>query len=266
VSARPLLLPDVPACWSWDLPPLPQPSDASVLRKWQAGRCAICGEHEPPPYGLVEDHDHSTGNVRGYLCERDNLMEGRRNPRPVFLLYRQRHPANMIGILDRYRCGSHPEVAAAAKAWTDALGDLHRLSDEGRAWHERELADLRSRGITCDLGWLSRIPERTPLMDAAERVGITAREWNATLRERHAIARAETVHLPDAGSPPRNACKPEWGWSRPYRPLGGRVVACIDCLSLDRERLTAMVAAFSPCEEELAFARDPANVGAGGVL
>ena len=96
-------LPDAPACWGWPLPPLPQPNNAHLVRMWQAGRCAVCGGQESKPYGLVEDHDHDSGDVRGYLCEECNFNEGRRTPHPVFLLYRDRYPTRMIGVLERYK-------------------------------------------------------------------------------------------------------------------------------------------------------------------
>lgn len=257
-------IPDVPACYSWPLTGLPQLPGANMLRVWQNGRCAVCGGTTT---ALVEDHDHATGNVRGYLCDRCNLAEGRYSPRPAFLLYRERNPASIMGIAERYPYVANPSTAAGEQAWLDALVALDRLADDGgHAWREREFAELRRLGVQGDLGWLICIPERTPLMDAAERVGITLREWGATLQERRAISRAETVHLPDEVNPPRDACRPQWSWSRPRRPMGGRVAACEDCWLIDRERLAAMVAAFSPCEAELAFAREPANAGAGGVL
>jgi hypothetical protein len=44
----------------------------------QGNQCAICGE-EPKNYdryGLVVDHDHATGEVRGLLCNRCNMGIG----------------------------------------------------------------------------------------------------------------------------------------------------------------------------------------------
>ena len=40
----------------------------------QGGRCLICGQHRPDhgSGGLLVDHDHETGKVRGLLCVRCN--------------------------------------------------------------------------------------------------------------------------------------------------------------------------------------------------
>lgn len=40
----------------------------------QQGKCAICGQI--PPDGLVIDHNHSTGKVRGLLCNAHNVAVG----------------------------------------------------------------------------------------------------------------------------------------------------------------------------------------------
>lgn len=104
-----------PACWSWALPPAPedlirtfleQPGlDAELVRpyvfgdilafeEFHDGRCAICGvtgDH------LVEDHDHSTGMIRGKLCRRCNVQEGVSN-HPLFWKYRARNPASILGV------------------------------------------------------------------------------------------------------------------------------------------------------------------------
>ena len=43
----------------------------------QGNCCKICGIHkDDAPRGLVIDHDHKTGEVRGLLCNEDNLMLG----------------------------------------------------------------------------------------------------------------------------------------------------------------------------------------------
>lgn len=41
----------------------------------QNGRCAIC-EEPPDKRGLVIDHNHTTGEVRGFLCHRCNSALG----------------------------------------------------------------------------------------------------------------------------------------------------------------------------------------------
>jgi hypothetical protein len=45
---------------------------------WQAqsGRCAICGVPERTTRRLAIDHDHTTGAVRGLLCQRCNMALG----------------------------------------------------------------------------------------------------------------------------------------------------------------------------------------------
>lgn len=117
-----------PACWSWPVPsPLPRPkmptgiSDATAARitamydstaeslqaaqleEWQAGRCAICGGGQRV---LVEDHDHTSGLVRGWLCRSCNTREGSSRRRSTaesgLAKYRRRPPAVMLGVHVRY--------------------------------------------------------------------------------------------------------------------------------------------------------------------
>lgn len=42
------------------------PGEYLAMEQNQFGRCAICGQ--TPKRGLVVDHDHETGDVRGLLC------------------------------------------------------------------------------------------------------------------------------------------------------------------------------------------------------
>ena len=46
------------------------------LRESQAGRCAICRKEDSSESGLVVDHDHRTGRVRGLLCNGCNVGLG----------------------------------------------------------------------------------------------------------------------------------------------------------------------------------------------
>lgn len=116
-----------PACWAWPVPDDlenwtypqgevindrltdealatlmdgPEAKASAILRRWQSGRCAICGRHET----LVADHDHSTGMVRGLLCRPCNTREGTyRSPNTLYGRYRERHPTEMLGLQIRYR-------------------------------------------------------------------------------------------------------------------------------------------------------------------
>lgn len=111
--------PLVPACWewtgvpdpaTWTLPPdllavAPELADCSdycagvMLREWQADRCAICGRRG---LTLLQDHDHATGLVRGYLCTSCNTREGFSLGGGPIGRYRERNPANMLGLRIRY--------------------------------------------------------------------------------------------------------------------------------------------------------------------
>lgn len=192
-ASRRTALPDVPACWAWDLPPLPQPNSMMLVRDWQRG-CAICGADR----ALCEDHDHGTGYSRGWLCDPCNLREGRKDAPPLFQKYRDRNPASMLGVVSRYR----PTRADGVDEWRQALIDLRTVTDP-------DAAAKRQTGIAQGFpDWLTRIPEWTPLMRAAQRVGFTLEEWDASQAERASIASASEVHLPNALNPRLQACRP----------------------------------------------------------
>lgn len=54
------------------------------LTNRQAGRCAACGAR-PDKGVLCLDHDHVSGNLRGMLCQRCNLVLGKVQDSPVLL-------------------------------------------------------------------------------------------------------------------------------------------------------------------------------------
>lgn len=89
-----------PACWSWSLPPVPEEPLGDYMRMdvylfiaFHDGRCAICGAAPAD----VEDHDHSTGMTRGYLCRGCNVQEGV-STHPLFNRYRSRNPASILRV------------------------------------------------------------------------------------------------------------------------------------------------------------------------
>lgn len=106
-----------PACWTWPLVPVEQlaqdvlgdvpamarlvvqeASGEAVIERWQQGRCAVCGIHSPGR--LVLDHDHATALIRGWLCRSCNVREPHAGG--IFAQYRQRNPASILGIRERY--------------------------------------------------------------------------------------------------------------------------------------------------------------------
>lgn len=53
------------------------PDDYTNMAQQQGQCCAICGNHmDLLPKGLVVDHDHETGKVRGLLCNSCNSLLG----------------------------------------------------------------------------------------------------------------------------------------------------------------------------------------------
>lgn len=55
------------------------PEDYDAMWEKQKGRCLICGEKKERKgkyYSLYVDHNHTTGKVRGLLCQRCNFLIG----------------------------------------------------------------------------------------------------------------------------------------------------------------------------------------------
>ncbi|MET9347693.1 endonuclease domain-containing protein [Streptomyces termitum] len=100
-------------------------SDQEILKAWQAGRCAVCGE---TGRRLVLDHDHETGLVRGWLCVSCNTREGLAvGPGSVFTRYRERSPAVILGLAVRYRdplTGQHAQPDLPRQDGWDATAGL----------------------------------------------------------------------------------------------------------------------------------------------
>ncbi len=119
-----------PACWSWLVPTDPvqtlaaeaidrlgRLSDSArsqmlspesqgmlALTNWQDGCCAVCSL-PASAFGtkLVTDHCHTSGLIRGLLCQPCNTKEGNRhNDEELIEGYRQLPPTRMLGVRLRY--------------------------------------------------------------------------------------------------------------------------------------------------------------------
>ena len=120
-----------PACWGWETPAssshrgaYPDVAGLDAIEEWQAGRCAICSSEG----GLVTDHDHATGLVRGLLCQGCNIAEAFRSVGP-YRRCRERPPATILGVRARYwdplvRDFAKPRSTVhEADKWTDAASE-----------------------------------------------------------------------------------------------------------------------------------------------
>lgn len=63
-----------------------EPEDYDLMYIDQDGRCEICGIHQSElPKKLAVDHDHSTGQVRGLLCQKCNSAIGLLKEDPILV-------------------------------------------------------------------------------------------------------------------------------------------------------------------------------------
>jgi hypothetical protein len=97
---------DVPAFAFWLMPDEdPQFEEwplSSLIHAWQRGRCAMCQVGDWFDNGLVMDHDHNTGLIRGLLCRGCNTSESR-NFSPKFVAWRDGfNVASVLGIVEEY--------------------------------------------------------------------------------------------------------------------------------------------------------------------
>lgn len=229
--------PDVPVCYGWELPALPIPCRERIVREWQEKRCAVCGVYKANESDLFEDHDHNSGDTRGYLCIRCNTAEGQHWAPPVFEAYRRRYPMNMLGVLHRRKRNQHPIVEAADDDLSTAFGIVRVLTDP--EVHRRDLADaarFRADGMNFPDPVL---PEWTPLARALHRVGLTGVEYRRSLDERRAISMISRVCLPGPTNPPMTLCR-SYPWTPPPRSGAARR-PCPDCFKLDTETMKSML-------------------------
>lgn len=116
-EARCRVLDADPSCWSWSWP-APEGEDWQRLLAWHHGLCAICGALNE---GQVEDHEHETGLVRGYLCVGCNTREGLYGAAGLYVKYRLRPPAMILGVTIRY---VHPITGREARSMAESAGGM----------------------------------------------------------------------------------------------------------------------------------------------
>lgn len=114
----------------------PAPTKPMTLRKWQNGRCAMCGYEDR----LVRDHCHHTGLVRGLLCYSCNQWESDYSTMgDAWKPWRSGdHPANLLGVVEVY-------VSTTGQTPLDHRAALsYYTRDEQRAWWDSIPAALEA--------------------------------------------------------------------------------------------------------------------------
>lgn len=140
-----------PACWSWAIPTrtreeeveylvaqnalLTNPDDRldrgsieMLVEDWSyhrltvfhSDRCAVCGRTTGLG-GLVDDHDHWTGLIRGLLCRSCNRREPYPQYAELFDLYRERPPTVILGVRRYYEGVTWPYGWWENEAWARLL-------------------------------------------------------------------------------------------------------------------------------------------------
>lgn len=132
-----------PACWSWPVPLDVEQFDADpyeYLHVWQDRRCALCGHGRRGRTVLIDDHDHSTGWIRGLLCQQCNLREP--GGAPLYRRYRSWHPAKILDAWVRYYSPWRGEDFGALEGIT--TDDPHPVAANGIVLIERRNSLHRS--------------------------------------------------------------------------------------------------------------------------
>jgi hypothetical protein len=88
-----------PACWGWILPPPVERDDRWRLKSWHYGECAMC-ESTNVVGPIFEDHDHGSSLIRGYLCNKCNLLEGNGHLHDEWDV---KNPATLLGVKVRFK-------------------------------------------------------------------------------------------------------------------------------------------------------------------
>ena len=103
----------------WDVPEVYRTcpwSELQPLYDFQDGRCAMCGMGRT---NLVEDHDHTTGLVRGLLCRSCNASEPH-NEHEAWRLWRAGvTPMNKLGLEAEYFSPFGPAITKPVESEAD---------------------------------------------------------------------------------------------------------------------------------------------------